>query len=186
MLVLRLTRTPCGLLQPDAAESVVSALRCGPLVSSPACDQQAHVFGWSLDIDVDRTMSAFSRTRIPELVVAGRDKRSLGRWMARFGWRESRVHRGHFDFLSGHKTILSRIDSAYGRDMILDNCDVQRAVNRLCGSDLDVDGVLDLRWDELTSSVDRRLGTGDRGSYSVAFRRALALASVEIVEVASD
>jgi hypothetical protein len=130
-------------------------------------------------------MSAFLATRVPDLVVAGRDKQSLGRWMARFGWRQSRVHVGHFDILDGHSTVNARVQSHYDRDLVLDNSDVQRALSRLSGLDLEINGILDSRCDRAAAIVDRALGTGDNGSFSIAFRRALAVASAEIVEVES-
>ena len=184
MLVLRLTRTPFGLMQPDAADAAHRALSSGPLVPSTArCPLSTTVFGWSLDIDARATMAAFTSTRSPDLIVAGRDMQSLCRWLARFGWRQSRAHIGHFDILDGHRTVNARVQARYDRDLVLDNGDVQRALSRLSGLDLEVNGILDSRCDQAAAIVDRALGTGDNGSFSIAFRRALAVASAEIVEV---
>jgi hypothetical protein len=189
MLTLRLVATEHGLLQPDAALSLGATLSAssGLLAVSPRpCATRIHVFGWSLDVDVGSCLSSFLASGNRELVAAGRDRQSLSRWLRQFGWHEAKTPRGHYDILDGHRTILSRIDKTYGSAMVLSNVDVQRALVLVTGEDLELDGVLDGRCDYAAKLADGIMGTCDRGSFSAAFRRELAIAAAEIIEVSCD
>lgn len=189
MLTLRLVPTEYGLLQPDAAlatEAATNASANTLVVSRTACQTCVHVFGWSLDVDVNATLSAFRASDSRELVVAGRDRQALSRWLRQFGWHEAKNPRGHYDVLAGHKTLLSRVEDVYGQRLVLDNVGVQRALARLTGEKLPDDGVLDVRCDYAAKLADGIMGTSDRGAFSVSFRRELAIAAAEIIEVADD
>lgn len=187
MLTLRLTPTEYGLLQPDAALAAKAAADAAQgllSVSRASCAPGVHVFGWSLDIDIGATRAAFAASGVRELLVAGRDRQALSRWLRQFGWHEAKVPRGHYDLLAGHKTLLSRVDRAY--DLTLDNAGVQAALTRVTGEELPRDGVLDGRCDYAAKLADGIMGTSDRGAFSAAFRRELAIAAAEIVEVTGD
>jgi len=189
-LVLRLINTGHGMLQADAAEALSAAqeeCRGALVVSSRPCVSRLHVFGWSLDLDVAGTLAALSQSKSKELIIAGRDRQSLGRWMRRFGWSHEKKTPGHFDICAGHRTLASRVEGAYGPDLSLNNVEVQMALAKISGmTEADFDGVLDGRWDQAASTADQVLGTNDRGSFSMAFRRALALATAEVMEVAVE
>ena len=189
MLSLRLVATEHGLLQPDAALALRATWSASSgllAVSTRPCATDIHVFGWSLDVDVSACLSAFLASGNRELVAAGRDRQSLSRWLRQFGWHEAKSPRGHYDILGGHRTILSRIDSVYGADLVLDNVGVQRALTRVTGEKLPDDGVLDTRCDYAAKLADGIMGTGDNGAFSAAFRRELAIAAAEIIEVSCD
>jgi len=188
MLTLRLVTTVYGQLQADAARSLLDAVATGRgmlVVSRDCCRPDIHRFGWSVDIDVKSTMTSFSGSGVSELVIAARDRQAFGRWMRQFGFLESK-RRGHFDVLSGYQTVGERIESCYGQHLTLSNVDVQAALSRLTGRELPRDGVLDERCDYAARLADDILGTRDRGAFSVAFRRTLAIAAAEIIEVTSD
>lgn len=149
--------------------------------------KSGHNFGFSIDVAIDETLDNFRKSKVPELVAAGRDRNSLARWMARFGWSGIKSERWHFNFLDGHTSTVNKIDAVYGQAMALSNEDVQRALNELVGKQLEeplkIDGILGPKTDRAGHVADTVLGTNDRGAFSAWFRRVLAGATATIKEV---
>ncbi len=194
----------CCLLQPDAAESLKDLQdACGQAVTFKAAftsvashlqaasngldrdyarpTQSGHNFGMSLDVAVDETLAAFMSSKKPDLMTAGRDFGSLSRWLRQFGWQGAKVETGHFDYLAGHETVLARISSLY--DFSLDNFGVQMALNKITGGGLEINGVLDQAVDDEAAKAYVVMGYDDKFAFSSRFRRLLAGATSEIVEV---
>ena len=194
----------CCLLQPDAAESLKEIQdACGQSVTFKAAftsvashllavskgvdrdyarpTQSGHNFGMSLDVAVDETLAAFMASKRPDLMTAGRDLGSFGRWLRQFGWQGVKAETGHFDHLAGHETVLARITSLY--DFSLDNFGVQRALNKITGGDLEINGVLDQAVDDEAVKAYKVMGYDDKFAFSSRFRRLLAGATSEVVEV---
>lgn len=195
-------------LQPDAASSLTTLQKsCGnrvsiieafrPVLVQIECNRgkdeyrhasptkSGHHFGWSIDVDVKNTLLAFATSRVPELVAASRDRSALARWLLQFGWHVSKTENGHYDFLTTFPTVLARIESVYGPSFALTNEDVQHALNKLVGSNLDIDGDLGVKTHEQMLKADKILDIDDRGDASQWWRRVLAGATAEIVEVTS-
>lgn len=191
-------------LQPDAAEALKEMQdACGQAMTFQAAytsvsrqlklasdgldrdhsraTQNGHNFGMSLDVAVGETLSSFLASKRPDLMTAGRDQGSLARWMRQFGWQGVKAESGHFDYLAGHETVLARIESLY--DFSLDNVGVQRALNKITGGNLNLDGVLDRVVDDEAAKAYKILGYDDKGAFSARFRRLLAGATAETVEV---
>jgi len=193
-------------LQPDAARAYDEMQKaCGhrlilldafrPVLAQIECnrgnDQRKHAtptksghnFGWSFDVDFKNTILQFARSGSPELMAASRDRNAVARWMLQFGWYAVKNEGGHFDFLTSFPTVLARIDTMYGEGFALTNHDVQRALNKLVGSNLEIDGDLGMNTHEQMLKADRILDVDDRGDASQWWRRVLAGATAEIVEV---
>lgn len=193
-------------LQPDAARALTTMQSaCGdrvvitdafrPVLMQIECNRgnderlhatptkSGHNFGWSLDVDVKNTILAFARSTSPELVTASRDRSALARWMLQFGWHTAKNENGHIDFLTTFPTVLARIEATY--DFSLTNEDVQHALNKLVGSNITIDGDLGVATHEHMLKADKILDIVDRGDASQWWRRVLAGATAEIVEVTS-
>lgn len=149
--------------------------------------KSGHNWGWSLDLAVDESLENFRASGVNELVLAGRDRNALARWMRQFGFTGIRKERWHFNHLGDHETTVKKIEALYGPGFALSNHDVQSALNKLLGKRLTrplvVDGVLGVKSNTAANMADRILFTDDRGAFSAQFRRVLAGATAEIEEV---
>lgn len=149
--------------------------------------KSGHNFGWSIDVKISETLENFRASDSAEIRAAGRDRASLVRWMARFGWSGIRKESWHFNHLEGYASTVKRIDAQYGAALALDNEDVQRALNELVGKKLDeplvVDGILGIKTSAAAKVADGILNTNDHGAFSAWFRRVLAGATAKIEEV---
>lgn len=150
--------------------------------------KSGHGFGWSFDAKIPETLENFRKSKIPELVTAGKDRQSLGLWMKQFGWTGIRSESWHFNYLGEHKSTVKKIEAMYGEALKLNNHDVQKALNMLLKGKngfvpLVVDGALGTKSNTAAKKADKLLGTKDNGAFSAWFRRVLAGATVEIEEV---
>jgi hypothetical protein len=151
--------------------------------------KSGHNFGFSIDIKIAETLENFRKSKIPELVAAGRDRAALVRWMKKFGWTGIKKESWHFNFLGEHESTAKKIEALYAKDFELDNEGVQKALNKLVGSELEepleLDGVLALKTSAAAKIADKVLNLNDRGAFSAWFRRVLAGATMEIQEASS-
>ena len=146
--------------------------------------KSGHNFGFSIDIKVAETLENFRKSKIPELVAAGRDRAALVRWMKKFGWTGIKKESWHFNFLGDHESTSKKIEALYAKSFEINNQDVQRALNKLVGDDLEeplvIDGVIALKTSAAANLADKVLNLNDRGAFSAWFRRVLAGATMEI------
>jgi hypothetical protein len=109
------------------------------------------------------------------------------RWMKRFGWTGIKKESWHFNFLGEHETTIKKIEALYGHKLVLDNEQVQQALNKILRHELEeplvIDGQLGVKSNSAAKLADRLLGVNDRGAFSIWFRRVLAGAAVELKEV---
>lgn len=176
----------------DGYRSVAYQIRCRReqkakrrLFAPPT--KSGHNFGRSIDVKVKETLENLRASRDPRLVAAGRDRASLGRWMAGFGWTGIRSESWHFNFLEGHASTVQLIDEVYGEALTPDNARVQEALNRLLGNKLPaplvIDGILGSKSHAAGLLADQVLDINDRGDFGPWFRRVLAGAAAEVREV---
>lgn len=149
--------------------------------------KSGHNFGFSFDAKISETLENFRKSKVPELVIAGRDRQSLVRWMMRFGWSGIKKESWHFNHLGSHGSTVKKIDAVYGAKLALNNEDVQRALNKLVGQrlaePLAIDGILGTKSGEAASLSYDILGYDDQGAFSGWYRRLLAGATATITEV---
>lgn len=149
--------------------------------------KSGHNFAFSIDIKVKETLENFRKSGDSELVAVGRDRASLVRWMKRYGWTGIKKESWHFNFLDGHETTIKKIEAIYGPKLVLSNEQVQQALNKLVGKDLEeplkIDGLIGPKTGAAGKLADKLLGVDDRGAFSIWFRRVLAGAAVELKEV---
>lgn len=149
--------------------------------------KSGHNFAFSVDVSIDNTLKNFRKSGISELIVAGRDRQSLGRWMKQFGWTGISTEAWHFNYLQDHPSTVKKIAAVYGDILVLENADVQRALNMLLGKKLPeplaIDGILGPKSSEAALLAQSLVGYADNGSFDPWFRRLLAGATVTIEEV---
>jgi len=146
--------------------------------------KSGHNFGWSFDAKIEETLENFRHSKDPQLIVAGRDRQALIRWMKKYGFTPIKKESWHFNHLDGHSTTVKKIDAII--DLTLDNEDVQRALNKLLGDRIEplkIDGMLGPISGQAALVADKILATNDQGAFSLWFRRVLAGATVTIKEV---
>jgi len=147
--------------------------------------KSGHNFGFSCDVAIKETLENFQKSKITELVIASRDRQSLGRWMKNFGWTGIASESWHFNHLGDHESAVKKIDAVY--DLTLTNDDVQRALNTLLGRQLKqplaIDGQLGPKSHEAALLAVKVLGYEDQAGFTPWFRRLLAGATVTIEEV---
>ena len=188
-------------LEPEAAQASNKMMEaCGNLIEVVECYQSViehagkrstpptrsgHNFAFSIDIKVKETLKNFRKSGDSELFAAGRDRPSLVRWMKRFGWTGVKKESWHFNFLGDHGTTNKKIESLYGPKFVIDNFQVQMALNKILDLDepLKIDGCIGPKTGTAGREADRLLGLNDRGAFSLWFRRVLAGAAVELKEV---
>ena len=149
--------------------------------------RSGHNLAFSFDAKIDETLENFSGSKVTELIIAGRDRQSLGRWMKVYGFTGISNEAWHFNHLGEHESTVKKIDAVYGPSLNLDNEDVQRALNALLGKRLKIplaiDGSLGSKSHDAAILAQDILGLKDNGSFSPWFRRLLAGATVVIEEV---
>lgn len=146
--------------------------------------KSGHNFGFSCDVAIKETLENFQKSKVTELVVASRDRQSLGRWMKDFGWTGIASETWHFNHLGAHESAVKKIDALY--DLTLTNEDVQRGLNALLGpkiKPLAIDGQLGPKSHEAALLAVKVLGYEDQAGFTPWFRRLLAGATAVIEEV---